>query len=100
MSILPSGGTATMTRLGTVSFAAKSRFDASGLTTPSGQTVRYPLLVGAVSVILSAIAVTPEVGTGPTPDTVTARVPDAPSERFAAPTPWRVSSRRCGVTGM
>ena len=50
MSMIPDGGTFTITRFGTVWLATKLRFETSGVAASWGYTVRNPGEVGSVTV--------------------------------------------------
>src|SRR5665648_998083 len=74
----------------------KFRFDAVGRAASSPYTVRYPGLVGAVTVTFNTTADTPDAGTPPRPVTCNATGPPATTGAFGAPSPARVSSSRDG----
>src|SRR5450631_4291932 len=97
-STLPLAPTGAMTRFGTVWPATKFRFDTPGRRLPSPYTVRYPGLVGAVTVTFSTTADTPETGTPPRPSTGRCTEPPDATAALGAPTPLRVSSNRDGAS--
>jgi len=70
----------------------KLRVDVPGRTVSSAYTVRYPDLVGWVTVTFNCTDDNPEVGTPPSPATCTCSVPRGAT----APTPERVSNNRYG----
>src|SRR5205823_15099664 len=77
----------------------KFRFDATGLVTPLGKTVRKLPVEGATAVTLRTAAETRLPGTPPTPLIFTARDSPGPSRTAVPPVPSRVSSTRWGGRG-
>ena len=55
---------------GTVWPGTKFKLDANGRSVPAGHTVRYPAIVGFVTVTFNATDPTPDPGTPPRPVTV------------------------------
>src|SRR4051794_20786875 len=85
--------------LGVVCPATKLRFEATGREAPVGNTVRYPAVVGLVTVTLSTTAVAAD-GTPPTPVICTSSTWSGPSvcPAYGLPLPGRVSRIRAGVS--
>ncbi len=94
---LPSAPTLATTRLDTVWPARKLRFDAVGRVVPDGKAVRYPPVLGWVTVTLTTTADTPVAGTPPMPVTPAAMVAPGPTGDTNPPVPLRVSRIRAGV---
>src|SRR4029079_15387272 len=89
----------TVTRLGTVWPGVKLRFDTTGWSSPEGQAVMKPFVIGESTVTFKTTAVAPVAGTPPTPATFNSVIVLRARPEMLPPVPSRVSISRAGLSG-